>query len=141
MATFLIKTEPGDYSFDQLLKDKSTIWSGVTNPTALIHLRAMKKGDDALVYHTGDQKAIVGLARVTAGASEDPRRPGRNDRGEPKFAVVGIAARKAAKTPVTLTSLRADARFKDFLLVTQSRLSVMPVPAALDTLLRQMAGL
>ncbi len=116
------------------------MWDGVTNAAALIHLRAMKSGDEAFIYHTGDEKAIVGLARVTKGGYEDPRQPGKNDRGEPKFAVVDLKPLKAARAAVTLAQIKSDKRFKDFALVTQSRLSVMPVPAELDVVLRSLAG-
>ncbi len=143
MATLLVKTEPSTYSFDDLLKDKTTRWDGVSNPAALAAVRAAKKGDDVLVYHTGDEKAIVGLARVEKPAYEDPKQPGLNDRGEPKFAVIDLAAVKAAKTPhaATLALIKADPRFKEFALVRIGRLSVMAVPPALDKVLRGMAGL
>jgi predicted RNA-binding protein with PUA-like domain len=93
-----------------------------------------------LIYHTGDERAIVGLARVARGAYEDPTKPGVNDAGEPKFAVVDLEPVRAAATALTLASIKADARFKDFALVTHSRLSVMPVPAGVDKALRRLAG-
>jgi predicted RNA-binding protein with PUA-like domain len=141
MATFLLKTEPGAYSFADLQKDGSTRWSGVSNPGALAAIRTMRAGDEAFIYHTGDEKAIVGLAKVATRAYEDPDKPGQTSAGEPKFAVVDIKASKAAKTPITLAAIKADARFKDFALVRQTRLSVMPVPPALDRLLRRLTGL
>lgn len=141
MATFLLKTEPNDYSYADLERDGVTTWTGVKNPAALIALRTMRKGDLALIYHTGDEKAIVGVARVVKGAHADPKNPGENDRGEPKFAVVDLAPMKAAKSPVTLAALKADKRFAAFGLVKQSRLSAMPVPPELETLIRKMAGL
>ena len=138
MAMFLVKTEPSTYSFADLQKDKKTVWSGVSNPAALIQLRLMKVGDEVLVYHTGDEKAIVGLAKVVKGAYEDPAKPGKNERGEPKFAVVDLAAVKAVKKQVTLAEIKADARFKEFGLVKMSRLSVMGVPAEMVKTLKQM---
>jgi predicted RNA-binding protein with PUA-like domain len=141
MALFLVKTEPDDYSFADLQKDKKTVWSGVSNPAALIQLRLMKVGDEVLVYHTGDEKAIVGLAKVVKGAYEDPKQPGKNDRGGPKNAVVELAAVKPVKTPVTLGEIKADARFKELGLVKQSRLSVMAVPAGMVKPLLGMLGI
>lgn len=141
MATILLKTEPGEYSFEDLVRDGRATWDGVTNPGALIVLRGVREGDEALIYHTGDQKAIVGLAKVTRGAFEDPQNPGVNDRGEPKFAVVELRPVRAAATPVTLGAIKADARFKEFALVKQGRLSAMQVPPALDKALRSLAGL
>lgn len=141
MATFLLKTEPGEYSYDDLARDKRTTWTGVSNNAALGHLRSMKKGDEALIYHTGDEKAVVGLAQVVRGAYEDPDRPGLNDRGEPRFAVVDLKPLRKARSPVPLSAIKADNRFAAFALVTQSRLSVMPVPHGLDAALRTLAGL
>ncbi|MBS0195806.1 MAG: EVE domain-containing protein [Planctomycetes bacterium] len=141
MATFLVKTEPGEYSFAQLVQQKRCMWSGVSNNTALLHLRTMRKGDDVLVYHTGDERAVVGLARVAGAPYEDPQRPGLNAKGEPKFAVVDMTAVKAAKTPVPLMRIKDDAKFKNFALVTQGRLSVMPVEEPLAAVLREWAGL
>lgn len=141
MATFLFKTEPETYSFGDLVREKRAVWDGVTNNTALLHLRSAKKGDEVLVYHTGDVKAVVGLAKIVSDPYEDPENPGENAAGAPKFAVVDLAPVRAAKTPVTLAQVKGDAAFAEFPLVTQPRLSVMPVPAALDTRLRTLAGL
>lgn len=141
MTTYLFKTEPGDYAFADLAREGRCVWQGVKNPQALIHLRAVKAGDEVLIYHTGDEKAVVGLARVTRGAYEDPAKPGLTDSGEPKFAVVDLVPVRAAKTPATLAAIKADPRFKDFALATHSRLSVMPVPAAMESALRKLAGL
>jgi predicted RNA-binding protein with PUA-like domain len=141
MATFLLKTEPTTWSYDDLVREKGTVWDGVTNNAALIHIRAARKGDEAFIYHTGDEKQIVGLARIASNPYEDPANPGRNARGEPKLAVFDLKPLRKARTPVTLARLRADNRFADFALIRQSRLSVMPVPEKLDRILRQMAGL
>ncbi|MFN0131684.1 MAG: EVE domain-containing protein [Phycisphaerales bacterium] len=141
MATFLLKTEPGEYAFADLVRDRRTAWTGVSNPAARIHLRSMKKGDEAFIYHTGDERAVVGVARIASAPREDPNRPGLNDRGEIAFPVVDIEPIGAAPTPVTLAALKTDARFAEFALIRQSRLSVMPVPAVLEGVLRKMAGL
>jgi predicted RNA-binding protein with PUA-like domain len=140
MATYLFKTEPSEFSFDDLAKAGPSLWDGVKNPQALIHLRAIKTGDEVLIYHTGDERAIVGLARAESGPVEDPKNPGQNDRGEPRFAVVKLRALGRFPSPVELTRIKADARFADFGLIRQGRLSVMPVPAALDRILRSWAG-
>lgn len=141
MATYLFKTEPGEYSFDDLLREKRCVWSGVSSPAALIHMRAVQKGDEILVYHTGNEKAVVGIAKALKNPYEDPESPGRTDAGQPKAAVVDLAPVKRAPTPVTLATIKADARFSKFPLVTQGRLSVMPVAPELDKALRKMAGL
>jgi predicted RNA-binding protein with PUA-like domain len=141
MATLLLKTEPSEYSFDDLVRDKRAVWDGVTNPVALRNLRAAGEGDEVLVYHTGDERRIVGLALIRRAAYEDPKRSGRTGSGEPKFAVVDLEPLRAAPSPVTLAQVKADPRFRDFALVRQGRLSVMPVPPELDRVLRRMAGL
>lgn len=135
MATLLLKTEPGEYSFDDLLREKRCAWTGVANNAAQKHMRDAKKGDEAFVYHTGDEKAIVGLATLVSDPYPDPD----DDTG--KRVVFDLKPGKRAKTPVTLAQVKADARFKDFALVKQARLSVMPVPADLDKALRAIAGL
>lgn len=141
MATFILKTEPGTYSFADLVREGQATWDGITNPAALGHLRSARKGDDALIYHTGDEKAIVGLARISSAPYEDPKQPGRNDRGEPRFPVVDLKPGKAAGTPLTLAQIKADKRFAKLPLVTQSRLSVVPVPPDLDAAIRKLTGL
>ena len=135
MPTFLLKTEPGTFAFADLVRDGGCVWDGVTNAQALINLRAMSKGDDVLVYHTGDEKQIVGLAKVSRGAYPDPKQDNE------KLVVVDLKPVKAAKSPMTLAAIKADPRFKEFLLVKNSRLSVMPVPAPLDKLIRAATGL
>ncbi|RPH50337.1 MAG: EVE domain-containing protein [Planctomycetota bacterium] len=112
---WLFKTEPTDYSFERLAKDKKTVWTGVKNALALQHLRKVKKGDEIAIYHTGSEKSVVGIARATADAKGD---------------AVEVAPVRAV-TPLSLPAIKADPRFKDFPLVTFGRLSVMPVPDAL----------
>jgi predicted RNA-binding protein with PUA-like domain len=141
MPTFVLKTEPSTYSYADLERDRETVWDGITNNAALQHLRTMRVGDEVLFYHTGEEKAIVGLARVSSPPREDPKKPGKTPKGEPKFAVIGLKAMRTAKSPVTLEVMKADERFSEFLLVTHGRLSVLPVPAAVDSAIRKMAGL
>ena len=141
MTLFLLKTEPGTYSFEDLQREKRTVWSGVTNPGALIHLRSIRAGDEALIYHTGDERAIVGLARVVGKPYADPARPGKAPTGEPKFAVVDLVPVMPAKKHLSLAAMRGDARFAEFVLLKNSRLSVMPVPPALAKIIRSLTGL
>lgn len=140
MASFLFKTEPGEYSFGDLVREKKAVWSGVTNNTALLHLRMCRKGDEVFVYHTGSERRIVGLARVTKGAFEDPDRPGLNGKGEPKFAVVELSSVRAASSALSLEMMKVDERFAGFDLLRISRLSVMPVPMEVDAAIRELAG-
>ena len=121
---WLFKEEPSHYSFDALVKEKKTVWSGVRNPLAQKHLRSVKKGDAIFYYHTGDEKSVVGIARAMGDAYADPK-----DKSG-KAAVVDIAPVKKLTRPVTLAEIKADPAFKDFALVRISRLSVMPVSAA-----------
>lgn len=121
MSYWLLKTEPSCYSFEDLERDKKTVWDGVTNALALKYLRQMKKGDQALIYHTGDVKAVVGIADVTSDAYVDPK---LND---PKLAVVELKAKKRLAKTVSLAEIKADKAFADFILVKMGRLSVMPV--------------
>ncbi|MCW5755483.1 MAG: EVE domain-containing protein [Phycisphaeraceae bacterium] len=141
MATFLLKTEPEDYAYDDLERDRTTTWNGIANAAALKALRSSRKGDEAFIYHTGDERAIVGLARIVTNPYEDPEHPGRTSDGAPKHPVIDLKPLRRATSPVTLAAIKADARFKDFALVRQSRLSAMPVPDELAAVIRQMAGL
>jgi len=118
---WLFKEEPTHYSFDDFVKDKGTTWSGVRNPVAQKHLHAVKRGDRIFYYHTGNEKAVVGIAKATGGAYPDP------EDGSGKLAVVDIAPVEKLARPVTLAEIKADAAFKSFPLVRISRLSVMPV--------------
>lgn len=118
---WLFKEEPTHYSFDALVKDKRTMWSGVKNPLAQRHLHAVKRGDRIFYYHTGDEKAIVGIARALGNAYNDP-----SDEGG-KQAVVDVEPVRKLARPVSLAEIKADPAFKAFPLVRISRLSVMPV--------------
>lgn len=129
-AHWLLKTEPSTYSWDDLVREKTAVWDGVANPVALRHLAAMKPGDDALIYHTGSEKAVVGLARVTKAAYPDPK---AND---PKMLVVELAPVRKLEKPVPLTEIKADGAFADSPLVRQGRLSVVPLTDEQFTRLR-----
>src|SRR5205809_6486046 len=124
MAYWILKTEPSTYSFDELERDRTAVWDGVTNPLALKHLREMQPGDDVLIYHTGDEKAVVGLARVTAAAYPDPKAK------DPKLVVVELKTGRRLKRPVTLAEIKAESAFQDLALVRMPRSSVVPTPAA-----------
>ena len=134
MAYWILKTEPSAYSFDQLEHDRTAVWDGVTNPLALKHLREMQPGDDVLIYHTGDEKAVVGLARVTSAAYADPKAK------DPKLVVVELKPAKRLKRPVTLAEIRAESEFQDLALVRMPRLSVVPATAAQWKRLLAMGG-
>src|SRR5436190_4014921 len=118
---WLFKEEPTHYNFDALVKDKSTVWSGVRNPVAQRHLHAVKKGDRIFYYHTGDEKAVVGIAKALGNAYPDPA----DQSG--KLAVVDVAPVRRLARPVTLAEIKAEPAFRNFPLVRISRLSVMPV--------------
>jgi len=121
---WLLKTEPNTYSYADLERDRRTTWDGVTNALALKHLRAMKAGDLAFIYHTGDEKQIVGIAEIASDPYPDRRG------GDPKLVVVNLQPRARLKVPVTLAQIKARKEFADFELVRIGRLSVMPVSAA-----------
>ena len=124
MAQWLVKEEPEHYSYDQLEHDRKTVWAGVKNPLAQKHLRSIRKGDRIFYYHTGDEKAIVGIARAAGDAYPDP-----HDRSGKMF-VVDVVPEKKLSRPVTLAEIKADRAFAGFPLVRMSRLSVMPVTDA-----------
>ena len=118
---WLLKTEPTAYSFAQLQHDKRTMWDGVKNPQALKNLSQVKHGDRLLIYHTGDEKAVVGIATALCAAYPDPKKR------DPKLLVIDLAAVSALPRPVTLAEIKANAKFKGWELVRLPRLSVMPV--------------
>ena len=118
---WLVKEEPSHYSFDDLMRDEKTSWTGVRNPVAQKNLQAMKKGDRIFFYHTGDEKAVVGIAKAASAPYPDP-----SDQ-EGKMHAIDIAPVKKLKAPVTLKAVKADKWFASFPLVRISRLSVMPV--------------
>jgi len=131
MPAWLLKTEPSAYAFDDLERERTTAWTGVKNPQARLHLKAMEKGDEVVVYHTGGEKAAVGLATVARAAYPDP------DGGAGGVAVdLKAGARLAA--PVPLAALKADRAFAGSPLVTMGRLSVVPLTAAQWKALRKL---
>lgn len=121
---YLLKTEPSEYSFSDLQRDKETTWDGVSNPVALKNLRAMKPGDQLIVYHTGDDKSAVGTASVVSVDASDEKNPR-----------VKIKAGKPLPKPVSLAEIKANKLFADSPLVRQGRLSVVPLTDAQHGLL------
>ncbi len=129
-----MKTEPSEFSYSDLEREKRGVWDGVTNNTALIHLRAMRKGDRALIYHSGGEKSIVGLADIVSDPYPDPKV------GDAKVVVVDIAPAGRLPRPIPLGAIKKEKEFASFELVRISRLSVMPVPPALWKKLLAMAN-
>ena len=121
MSCWLLKTEPSTYSYANLEQAKKARWDGVTNSLALKHIRSMVKGDLAFIYHTGDEKRIVGIAEIISAPYPDPKA------GDPRIVVVDLKPKELLKNPVTLASIKATKEFADFALVRIGRLSVMPV--------------
>lgn len=124
MSYWILKTEPTTYSYDRLEQEKTAVWDGVANPVALKHLRAMEKGDELMIYHTGGEKAVIGTATVTRAAYPDP------NAGDPSLVVIDLRVGKRLARPVTLVEIKADRTFTDMALVRQGRLSVVPATAA-----------
>lgn len=133
MNYFLVKSEPSAYSWQQLLKDKKTEWTGVRNFAARLHLRAMKTGDTVLFYHSNEGKEIVGIAKVVKEAYQD--RTTKED-----WSAVDIAPHKALEKPVTLEEIKKDKRLKNIPLVRIPRLSVMPVTKAEFDAIMELSG-
>ena len=116
MACFLFKTEPGVYSFDDFLRDQETTWDGVSNPTAVMHLRSMKAGTKWIFYHTGDERTAVGTGSVVSVDATDPKVP-----------IVKVKVGKHLKTPKTLAAIKAEKLFAKSPLLLIGRLSVVPL--------------
>lgn len=135
MAYWLLKTEPDSWSWDQQKKAgaKGEPWTGVRNPGARVHMKAMKKDDLAFFYHTGDEKAVVGVVRVTRAPYPDP--------ADEAWPLVDVAAAEAFPKPVTLAAVKAEPKLAGMVLVKNARLSVQPVSAAEWKLVRKMGGL
>jgi predicted RNA-binding protein with PUA-like domain len=129
---WVLKTEPSAYGFSDLVRERRTRWEGVSNPVALKHLRSMQQGDEALIYHTGDEKALVGLARVASAPYPDP--------ANPKLVVVDVEAGTPLPRAVSLAQIRADPAFAELGLVRVPRLSVVPVEPAQWKRLLAMGG-
>lgn len=119
MGYWLLKTEPETYSWDNLIQDKKTTWDGVRNFQARSNLKAMKKGDVVFIYHTGNEKAIIGTAKVLKENYPDPK--------EKDWVVIDLAPEKKLKKPVSLSQIKGDKRLSNMVLVRASRLSVQPV--------------
>jgi predicted RNA-binding protein with PUA-like domain len=131
---WILKTEPSTYGYDDLERDRTTLWDGVKNPLALKHIGQMRPGDEVLVYHTGAEKAVVGRAEVVGAPRADPKLK------DPKRLVVEIRAAGRLPRPVTLAQIKADAAFGDLALVRMGRLSVVPATAAHRARLLRLAG-
>jgi predicted RNA-binding protein with PUA-like domain len=127
---WLVKTEPGEYSFDDLLRDGQTVWDGVTNPVALKNLRAMVAGESVFVYHTGNERGVVGRAKVVRGAAP----------GTEREAAVELKAVDRLDTPVPLADLKADSAFTGSPLLRQGRLSVVPLTTDQARAIERRAG-
>ena len=119
MAHWLMKSEPGTYSWSDLVRDGSTEWDGVRAPAARLHLKAMKRGDEAYFYHSGNERSVIGVMRVTREAAPDPK--------DPDWVSVAVEPVRELARPVTLKQIKADPRLPKMELVRQSRLSVSPV--------------
>ena len=131
---WLFKEEPTHYSYEDLVRDGKTTWTGVKNPLAQKHLRSVAKGDRVFFYHTGDEKSVVGVMQALAAAYPDPE----DETG--KLYAVDVAPVKKLPRPVTLASIKADKAFADFALVRMSRLSVMPVDDQQWARIEKMSG-
>lgn len=135
MAYWLVKSEPDVYGWEQLVKDKQTCWSGIRNYAARLHLRAMKKGDEVLYYHSMKEHEIVGIAKVVKEAYQDPT---TNDEA---WVAVDLKAHKKLKKPVSLEAVKKDKRLAQMALVRISRLSTQPVSEEEWNIIMDMAGM
>jgi predicted RNA-binding protein with PUA-like domain len=134
MAYWLVKSEPTAYSWDQLVKEKQTSWSGVRNYAARLHLRAMKKGDEVFFYHSNEGTDIVGIAKVVKEAYQDPTTT------DDKWVAVDLKPDRKLKNPVTLDTIKKDKRLASMALVRIGRLSVQPVSDAEWKVVMELAG-
>jgi predicted RNA-binding protein with PUA-like domain len=125
MNRWLLKTEPDCYAWEDLERDKQTVWDGISNALALKHLRTMRKGDLALIYHTADQRAAIGVATVVSNPYVDPKA------GDDRLVVVDLKIKKKLPQPVSLSDIKADPAFAGWDLLRISRLGVVPVPEAM----------
>ena len=135
MPDFLFKTEPSEYSFADLSAKGSGVWDGVRNPVALKNMREMVKGDRVFVYHTGSQKAVVGLARARSAAYPDPEQTAGTS-----LVVIDLVPLAALKQPVSLATLKADPEFASSPLVRQGRLSVVRLTARQAAIIMKLGG-
>jgi predicted RNA-binding protein with PUA-like domain len=132
---WILKTDADVYPFDQLERERKAVWDGVSNAVALKHIRSMVPGDLLLIYHSGEGKELVGLARVTSAPYQDPKQK------DPKLAVIDIEVDRRLPKTVSLAAIKADPFFAELGLVRMSRLSVSPVPEPQWQKLLAMAGL
>ncbi|HYJ30283.1 MAG TPA: EVE domain-containing protein [Allosphingosinicella sp.] len=132
MAYWLMKSEPASYGWEDLVRDGATEWDGVRNPAARLHLRAMKEGDEAFFYHSGEQRSVLGIMRVARAARPDPK--------DPAWVSVAVEPVRALERPVTLKAIKAEPRLAKIELVRQSRLSVAPVRDAEWETILELAG-
>jgi predicted RNA-binding protein with PUA-like domain len=135
MAYWLVKSEPSTYSWEQMVKDGRTFWSGVRNHQAANNMKAMKKGDRAFFYHSGDDKAVVGTVEIVKEYYPD------NTDATGKFGMVDAKAGTALKSPVTLAAIKAEPKLKNLLLIRHSRLSVVPIDEPSWRLICTMGGI
>jgi len=135
MANWILKTEPSTYSFDRLQAERTAVWDGVTNPLALKHLRSMKKGDAVMIYHTGEEKQIVGLAEVASEPYADPRSK------DTRLVVVDLKAKARLPRAVPLSAVRSEDGMADLALVRMPRLSVVPATDAQWAALLKLGGM
>ena len=119
MAYWLMKSEPGSYSWQDLVRDGSTEWDGVRNNAARLHLKAMKRGDEAFFYHSMDERSVIGVMRITREAAPDPK--------DPDWVSVAVEPVRALQHPVTLKAIKDEPKLAKMELIRQSRLSVAPV--------------
>ena len=124
MAYWLLKTEPSDYAYADLEADQGTLWDGVSNNLALKHLRKIRRGDQALIYHTGRERVVVGIAEASSDPFPDP------ERDDARLVVVEVKPKRKLAEPIPLADIKSDPELKDFDLVRLPRLSVMPVTEA-----------
>jgi predicted RNA-binding protein with PUA-like domain len=134
MSYWLVKSEPNVYGWDDLVKEKQTVWSGVRNYAARIHLKTMKKGDEVLFYHSNEGMEIVGIAKVSKEFYQDPTTDDTN------WVAVDIKPVKKLKNPVTLSQIKADKRLQEMALVRLGRLSVQPVTEKEWKIIMELAG-
>jgi predicted RNA-binding protein with PUA-like domain len=130
---WLFKTEPSDYSFPRLLQERRVVWEGVSNALALLHLRKVRRGDEILVYHTGAEKSAVGVARAATDPYPDPKL------ADPRRVVVDLVPVRPLARPVPLQDVRKNLRMREFELLKNGRLSVLPIPDPLWDELQRMS--
>ena len=134
MAYWLMKSDPETYSYGDLERDKKAVWDGVSNNLALKHIRGMQRGDHVLIYHSGDEKALVGIAEIVSAPYPDPKK------NNPKLVVVEVVPKRRLAHPISLSEIKLQRKWKDFELLRMPRLSVMPVNEAVWVSLLRMAS-